>query len=335
MNTINVRTTCPKKSDKFAKCYKRKSTGGWSNCIAGKPTEEYVDVLRNCVGFAIGRFNEIINEIEGTTGMRYQIACNAENFIEKAEKLGLEISQVPSPGAICVLQKGSTLSGDDGAGHVFICEYPLDLNPNAYKLFSSESGYNSSKAFWNAIRSNENGRYGSGASYKLRGFIVNPAVKRIQPAIAERNTSVNQIRTVKAMNVRLGIETNKESIAYVPIGTVFNFYAKQNGKSSVWYAVNPELTQWVAGKSLSGDKKYVEELPASQPTPTPTPGQKFKIGDTVIIKGKLYRSANASSAAGVVKSRKTVITRYAKGTKHPYNTKGDLGWMDEASIKKV
>ena len=337
MNTINVRTTCPKKSDKNAKCYKKKSTGGWSNCITGKPTEDYVDVLRNCVGYATGRFNEIINEIENTEGMRYQIKCNAENFIEKAKALGLEISPIPTPGGICVMQKGETLSGDDGAGHVFINEYWLDLNPKAYKIFTSESGYESSRAFWNAVRSNANGRWGSGAKYKFRGCIVNPAVKPIQPAIVERNTSVNQIRTVKAMNVRLGIETNKETIAYVPVGTIFNFYAKKNGKSSVWYAVTPDLSQWVAGKSLSGDKKYVEELPSSgpTPTPTPTPGPKFNIGDSVIISGKLYRSANASSAAGYVKSKKTIITRYAKGTKHPYNTKGDLGWMDESDIKKI
>lgn len=332
MNTINVRTSCPKKSDRFAKCYKRALSGGWSNCIKGNPTEEYVDVLRNCVGFATGRFNEIIDEIENTEGMRYQIKSNAETFIEKAKKLGLEISQTPSPGAIAVWEGLGDL-----AGHVAICEYPLDLNPKALKMFTSESGWNSSRAFWNAVRSNANGRFGSGAKYRFLGFIVNPAVKRIMPAIVERNTSVNQIRTVKAMNVRLGIETNKESIAYVPVGTVFNYYEKRNGKSSVWYAVTPDLSQWVAGKSLSGDKKYVEELPASSPspTPTPTPGQKFKIGDSVIISGKLYRSANASAAAGFVKSKKTVITRYAKGTKHPYNTKGDLGWMNESDIRKI
>lgn len=335
MNTIKVRTTVPKKSDKFGKCYIKKASGGWSNCITGKPKDKECDVLANCVGYANGRFAEIYDEIKGITGIKYPIKCNAENFIEKAKGYGLEISQVPSPGAIGVLQKGETLKKEDGCGHVFIVEYPLDLNPKCYKVFTSESGYNTTRGVsaWNATRSNENGRYGSGSKYKFRGFIVNPAVKFIKPATTTRNTAVNQIRTLTAMNVRLGIETNKESIAYVPTGTVFNYYEKKNGKSSVWYAVDKDKTQWVAGKSLSGDKKYVEELPATKPTPTPT--QKFKIGDKVIINGPLYRTASAASPSGKVKNKTTVITRYAAGAKHPYNTKGDLGWMDESSIKKA
>ena len=70
-----------------------------------------------------------------------------------------------------------------------------------------------------------------------------------------------------------------------------------------------------------------------EPTPTPEPTQKFKIGDKVIITGNLYKSANASSPASYVSKTTTNITRYAKGTKHPYNTTGDLGWMNESDIK--
>lgn len=61
--------------------------------------------------------------------------------------------------------------------------------------------------------------------------------------------------------------------------------------------------------------------------------QKFKIGDKVIINGPLYTNSNAASAAGSVKNKTTNITRYVAGAKHPYNTTGDLGWMDESSIK--
>lgn len=60
---------------------------------------------------------------------------------------------------------------------------------------------------------------------------------------------------------------------------------------------------------------------------------KFKIGDKVIINGNLYKSSNATSPSGSVKNKVTNITRIAKGSKHPYNTTGDLGWMDESSIK--
>lgn len=60
---------------------------------------------------------------------------------------------------------------------------------------------------------------------------------------------------------------------------------------------------------------------------------KFKIGDKVIINGNLYVSSNASKPSSSVKNKVTYITRIANGSKHPYNTTGDLGWMDESSIK--
>ena len=60
---------------------------------------------------------------------------------------------------------------------------------------------------------------------------------------------------------------------------------------------------------------------------------KFKIGDKVIINGNLYKSSNASTPSSTVKNKITNITRIAQGSKHPYNTTGDLGWMDEKDIK--
>lgn len=62
---------------------------------------------------------------------------------------------------------------------------------------------------------------------------------------------------------------------------------------------------------------------------------KFKIGDKVIINGNLYVNSNAKSPSGIIKNKTTKITRIAEGTKHPYNTTGDLGWMDGSDIKLV
>lgn len=58
----------------------------------------------------------------------------------------------------------------------------------------------------------------------------------------------------------------------------------------------------------------------------------FNIGDKVIINGPLYKSSNALKKSGYVTNKKTVITRKVKA-RHPYNTTGDLGWMDKTSIK--
>lgn len=74
---------------------------------------------------------------------------------------------------------------------------------------------------------------------------------------------------------------------------------------------------------------YVEPEEPKEEEPT----YKFKIGDKVIINGSLYVSSNAEKASGKVTNKTTEITRLAKGAKHPYNTTGDLGWMDEEDIK--
>lgn len=71
------------------------------------------------------------------------------------------------------------------------------------------------------------------------------------------------------------------------------------------------------------------------PQPTPGPSDKFNIGDRVVINGPLYVSSNAFSPAGSVSNKTTNITRKNPGSAHPYNTTGDLGWMDESSIRKA
>ena len=60
---------------------------------------------------------------------------------------------------------------------------------------------------------------------------------------------------------------------------------------------------------------------------------KFKIGDKVIVNGDLYVSSNANYPNGKVINKVTYITRIAQGSKHPYNTTGDLGWMNESDIR--
>ena len=60
---------------------------------------------------------------------------------------------------------------------------------------------------------------------------------------------------------------------------------------------------------------------------------KFKIGDKVRISGDLYVSSNALKPVSKVSNKVTYITRIAQSSKHPYNTTGDLGWMDESSIE--
>lgn len=156
------------------KYYIRLISGGLNGAVQGYPVDKTANVLSNCVGYANGRFNESINDPE-LTGIykkfKYQLVCNAENFIERAKQQGLKISEKPVLGGIMVWQKGSTLDDYDGAGHVEFVEDVI----NANKIKCSGSAYGS-YAFKVITRTNDNGRWGMGAGYTFRGCVVNPTV---------------------------------------------------------------------------------------------------------------------------------------------------------------
>lgn len=241
---FTMRTTRPANNKNFI----TRGSGGWNTCIKGNPRYQYADALANCVGYASGRFNEIINIARETTGCTYTtLNCNAVGFKERAEAAGLKTGSTPRRGAIMCWGK------EGAAGHVAIVERVNNSN----SVYTSESGWGSSAIFWNSTRNNNNGRWGIGAGYYFRCFIYLP--DDVQKAIdAEEPT----------------------------------------------------------------------------PTPQPTPSDKFNIGDKVVVNGPLYVSSTASSPAGHVSNKVTNITRKNPGSAHPYNTTGDLGWMDESSIKK-
>lgn len=194
---FQVRTSCPNGN----KYYIRKANGGWNGAVQGNPTKSGANVLANCVGYANGRFAEIMNEGK----IKYQFICNAENFIEKAKAYGLKISDKPTLGGIMVWQKGATLSGNDGAGHVAVIER-ID---SANQIYTSESNYGGN-AFFNATRNNNNGRWGLGVGYTFRGCIVNPAVKE-EPKPQPKPTK-QTYRTNYNMNIRKKPSINSEVV---------------------------------------------------------------------------------------------------------------------------
>lgn len=158
-------------------------------------------------GYANGRFAEII----GKGKVEFQLVCNAENFIEKAKNYGLQVVNYPTLGGIMVWQKGS-LSSRDGAGHVAIVER-ID---SANQIYTSESSYGGS-AFYNAIRTNNNGRWGMGSAYAFRGCIVNPAIGDIHYVEPSKLTTY----TVKAGDTLSGI-ASKYGTTYQELARINN-----------------------------------------------------------------------------------------------------------------
>ena len=249
---MEMRTKKPEAGNKF---YNTKSNGGYSTCIQGKPTDKGCNVLANCVGYACGRFNEIIGE------MKYpSLNCNAENFIERAKNTySLEVGQTPKVGAIMCWQKGN-LSGSDGAGHVAIVEKVI----NDTEVYTSESSYGGT-AFFNATRKKGSGKWGI-SNYTFRGFIYNPAIKP-EPTPIPGPSSKFTIGDKVVINGPLYISSN----AITASGNVNNKTTTITRK--VVGAAHPyNTTGDLGGMDESAISAYVE----------PTPTKDFKVGDKVV-----------------------------------------------------
>lgn len=157
-----------KKPEAGNKYYIRTINGGYNHARTGKPVDKDCNVLANCVGYANGRFAEII----GKPFIEYQFTKNAENFIEDAIRFGLDIADHPTLGGIIVWQKGLTLYGEDGVGHVAIVEQIIDDNT----ILTSESDYGGF-VFANMIRCKGNHNWDM-KDFVFRGCIENPKVKK-------------------------------------------------------------------------------------------------------------------------------------------------------------
>lgn len=149
------------------KYYMRKGSGGYNPCIKGSDKNGSFctgrDVLPNCVGYANGRFNEII----GSGACIYLASVNAERMISVAKEQGLIICQTPTLGGCLVWSKGNANDGADGAGHVAICEA---VNADG-SIVTSDSAWKG-PAFYQKIRTGAN--WSQDSSYKYLGCIVNP-----------------------------------------------------------------------------------------------------------------------------------------------------------------
>ena len=160
---MTPRLSCPEKGNPY---YNTRAAGGYSKAIKGSPSVKGLDVLRNCVGYAYGRFHEIAQKKE----MDLFDPVNAENIFANAIAHGLKSGSEPQPGALIVWQKGDTLASKDGAGHVAIVERVKDDGT----IVTSESGWGAASDFWTGIY---NPPYNYGKGYKLLGFVYQPSDK--------------------------------------------------------------------------------------------------------------------------------------------------------------
>lgn len=326
MSKFTMRTSCP---GGYNKNYMRTSSGGWNTCIQGSPCKADANVLANCVGYASGRFNEIINEARGTTGCTYKtLNCNAENFVERALAAGLQIGSEPRKGAIMCWQKGSLSSGD-GAGHVSIVE---KVN-NSNSVYDSESGYGNATMFWNATRNRNSGNgWGIGGDYKFRCFIYLP--EDVQKIIDAEDPQPTPTPT-PSDKFNIGDEVILNGPIYVSSDSTIVANTISNRKTAITRKVPGTLHPY----NTIGDLGWCDEssLTKVEPTPAPTPTE-LQVGDTVKIVGKGNGSSygDSNTAYGIGWTRQ--ILKIYNGRPYPYqvgNSTGTTGFYKADALEKL
>jgi len=161
---FSPRLTAPSSSDKH---WIKSTKGGLNDCIEISGGS----VLPNCVGYAWGRFYEIIGEKPRLS------KNNAEMWYGNTAD-GYKRSQTPALGAVICWSKGIVGNEADGAGHVAIVEQIL---PNG-DIVTSNSAYGGSRFYVHIYE--KSARYSFGA-YKFQGFILPPVqIKNVTSAAA-------------------------------------------------------------------------------------------------------------------------------------------------------
>ena len=158
--------------------YNNSKKGGWNPAITGnyprgssRPTGYHEsNVLPNCVGFAIGRFNQII----GKSNCKYYFgAGNAGTFYGKASAYGCKTGSVPQVGAIICWSKPGA------AGHVAVVEKVISNDT----IELSESGWEYSTSYADGIKAHkgdgswtkrDSHNWMVNAGYRFQGFIYSP-----------------------------------------------------------------------------------------------------------------------------------------------------------------
>ena len=194
------RLTAPSKSDKNFIHYLK---GGYNTCIMiDKNTGS---VLPNCVGYAQGRLLEIL----GAKAPNWKLpACNAEDWIETAQKNGFKTGMTPKLGAITVFRAGATHNGSDGAGHVVVVE---EIKANG-DIVVSQSAYGGSR--WYLSTLTKASGYIYSANRPLEGFVYcgiefeRPTPTPTPSEDLNKNTIPNRFKVLNKDGKQIGAYTN-------------------------------------------------------------------------------------------------------------------------------
>lgn len=205
--------------------------------------------MPNCTAYSWGRWYELLGE-------KHKLSTgNAENWFNNT-KDGYKRGQTPKLGAVICWRKGQAGNSNDGAGHVAIVE---EIKPDG-TIITSNSAYKSTNFYTKTLKP----PYSMGGSYVFQGFIYTPIEFTIEPPVKVepvlRDTTKDQIKILRALNVRTGAGTNNKIVGMAYTGNLFNNLGTTATDTYTWYKIAEN--QYVAQNK---DKTYLEELPKLLP----------------------------------------------------------------------
>ncbi len=165
------------------------------------------EITGNCVGYAHGRFCEILGEFHPDLP-----TCNAGDWIDtlKSTSTSLTWGSTPKLGAVAVWKRPGK------AGHVAVVEYIYEDGT----IMLSESGYSASWStrFWNSGPRSGPNWYGT--PYEFQGFIYNPGTEQIT-AVAPYSGGVQHGTAITADSPRYVSNYSSSEIVNLPT-TAYN-----------------------------------------------------------------------------------------------------------------
>lgn len=210
------------------------------------------------------------------------------------------------------------------------------LNPiNMENHYEKKLGYND-KTYTQAV---DNGTYKNfgkdSVGYGLAQWTWHTRKKKLLAFAQEKKTSIGDLY------MQLDFLINELQNSYK---SVYNSLRKttniKDASNQVLFKFErpADQSEKVQNKRASYGQKYFDkyankEITQENPKDEIKQELKFKIGDEVVLNGYLYKTSNSTKPSSTIKNKKTQITKISAKSKHQYNTTGNLGWMDESSIK--
>lgn len=229
MAKFKARLVAPTATDKH---WIHTSKGGLNECIIISGSS----CIPNCVGYAWGRFYEII-------GKRPNLSRgNAEMWYGTND--GYKRSKNPVPGAVICWAKGKVGNSSDGAGHVAIVE---EVKANG-DIVTSNSGYRSTR-FWLQTFKKANGYAMKG--YTFQGFILPPNIAESNPPSTSnvtpdiKTTSYLVRVSIDNLNIRAEPTVDSPSRGYIP-PNVYTIVAEADGKGATKWGKLKSGAGWIS-----------------------------------------------------------------------------------------